>query len=513
LLDDFAGAVRHGESRSLVLRGEAGIGKTVLLEYLIASASDMTVLRAAGVESDMELAYAGLHQLCAPLLDRLGRLPGPQQQALEIVFGLSTGAAPDRFLVGLGLLSLLSEVADEGPVLCVVDDVQWLDRASALTLAFVARRLLAEPVGILFAAREPGEELRHFSGLEVHGLRNGDARALLGSAVRFTLDARVRDRVIAEMRGNPLALIELPRGLTATQLAGGFGLLGPQALTGRIEESFVARLKELPDDARVLLLVAAADPVGDPLLLWRAAERLGIGPVAAEGPEANGLLAIGERVTFRHPLVRSAMYRSAAPDERRAAHLALAKATDREVDPDRRAWHLAAAAPGPDEEVAVELERSAGRAQARGGLAAAAAFLQRAVELTPEPPRRSERALAAAQASVQAGAFDAALGLLATAEAGALDELHRARVDLLRGQVAFATSWGSDAVSLRLGGSSRWTSTWLARPIWRRGVRRCSRAAWQTAPTSRTCREPPARPLRGRIHRVRRICCWTVLHV
>jgi len=391
LLDDFAGAVRHGESRSLVLRGEAGIGKTVLLEYLIASASDMTVLRAAGVESDMELAYAGLHQLCAPLLDRLGRLPGPQQQALEIVFGLSTGAAPDRFLVGLGLLSLLSEVADEGPVLCVVDDAQWLDRASALTLAFVARRLLAEPVGILFAAREPGEELRHFSGLEVHGLRNGDARALLGSAVRFTLDARVRDRVIAEMRGNPLALIELPRGLTATQLAGGFGLLGPQALTGRIEESFVARLKELPDDARVLLLVAAADPVGDPLLLWRAAERLGIGPVAAEGPEANGLLA--------------------------------------------------------------------------------------------------------------------------TAEAGALDELHRARVDLLRGQVAFATSWGSDAVSLRLGGSSRWTSTWLARPIWRRGVRRCSRAAWQTAPTSRTCREPPARPLRGRIHRVRRICCWTVLHV
>ena len=450
LLDDLVGAIRRGESRSLVLRGEAGIGKTALLEYLVASASDLTVLRAAGVESDMELAYAGLHQLCAPLLDRLGRLPGPQRQALEIVFGLSTGAAPDRFLVGLALLSLLSAVADQGPVLCVIDDAQWLDQASALTLAFVARRLLAEPVGILFAAREPGEELRQFSEFEVLGLRNGDARALLGSAVRFMLDERVRDRIIAEMRGNPLALIELPRGLSATQLAGGFGLLGAAALTGRIEQSFVARLKELPDDARVLLLVAAADPVGDPLLLWRAAERLGIGPVAAEGPVADGLLAIGEHVTFRHPLVRSAVYRSAAQDQRRAAHLALAEATDREVDPDRRAWHLAAAAPGPDEMVAVELARSAGRAQARGGLAAAAAFLQRAVELTPQPAKRSERALAAAQVSVQAGAFDAALSLLATAEGGRLDALQRARIDLVRGQIAFATSFGSDAASLLL---------------------------------------------------------------
>ncbi len=438
------------------MRGEAGIGKTVLLEYLITSASeDMTVLRAVGVESEMELAYAGLHQLCAPLLDRLGRLPGPQQQALEIVFGLSTGAAPDRFLVGLGVLSLLSAAADDGPLLCVVDDAQWLDHASALTLAFVARRLLAEPVGILFAAREPGEELRHFSELEVRGLRNGDARALLGSAVRFMLDARVRDRIIAEMHGNPLALIELPRGLSATQLAGGFGLLGAAALTGRIEQSFVARLNELPPDARVLLLVAAADPLGDPLLLWRAAERLGISRAAAEGPEAEGLLALGQRVTFRHPLVRSAMYGSAAASERRAAHLALAEATDREADPDRRAWHLAAAAPGPDDEVASELERSAGRAQARGGLAAAAAFLQRAVELTPEPAQRSERALAAAQVSVQAGAFDAALGLLATAEGGPLDELQRARVDLLRGEVAYASSFGSNAASLLLAAARR----------------------------------------------------------
>jgi DNA-binding NarL/FixJ family response regulator len=455
VLDRVLEDVRGGHSATLVVRGEAGVGKSALLEYAVAAASDLRVVRVAGVESDMELAYAGVHQLCAPLLDRLGRLPGPQQQALEVVFGVSTGAAPDRFLVGLALLSLLSEVADDGPLLCVVDDAQWLDQASALTLAFVARRLLAEPVGIVFAAREPGEELRHFSELEVLGLRNGDARALLSSAVRFVLDERVRDRIIAEMRGNPLALLELPRGLTATQLAGGFGLLGAQALSGRIEESFVARLKELSEDARVLLLVAAADPVGDPLLLWRAGARLGISPVAAEGPVADGLLVIGERVTFRHPLVRSAIYRSAAPDQRRAAHLALAEATDREVDPDRRAWHLAAAAPGPDEEVAVELERSAGRAQARGGLAAAAAFLQRAVALTPEPAKRSERALAAAQVSVQAGAFDAALRLLATAEDGALDELQRARIDLLRGQVAFVSSFGSDAASLLLAAAKR----------------------------------------------------------
>ena len=415
LLDDLVSAVRRGESRSLVLRGEAGIGKTALLEYLIASASDLTVIRAVGVESDMELAYASLHQLCAPLLDRLDRLPAPQRQAMEIVFGLSTGDAPDRFLVGLAVLSLFAAVAEERPLLCVVDDAQWLDQASGLTLAFVARRLLAEPVGIVFGAREPGGELRHVPELEVQGVRNGDARALLNSAVRFKLDDAVRDRIVAETRGNPLALLELPHGLTATQLAGGFGLLGAQALTGRIEESFVRRLELLSDDGRRLLLVAAAEPVGDPLLLWRAAERLGLGPADAEAAEAEGLLAIGGRVTFRHPLLRSAMYRSAAAEDRRAAHLALAEATDREADPDRRAWHLAAAAAGPDEQVALELERSAGRAQARGGLAAAAAFLRRAVALTNDPVRRPDRALAAAQASLQAGEFDAALALAATA--------------------------------------------------------------------------------------------------
>ncbi|MEA2965351.1 MAG: hypothetical protein QOI46_5449, partial [Alphaproteobacteria bacterium] len=455
LLDDLVSSVRLGESRSLVLRGEAGIGKTALLEYLIASASDLTVVRAAGVESEMELAFASLHQLCGPLLDRLDRLPPPQRQAMDIVFGMNTGAPPDRFLVGLAVLSLFAAVAEERPLLCVVDDAQWLDQTSGLTLAFVARRLLAEPVGIVFGAREPGGELRHVPELEVQGVRNGDARALLSSAVRFKLDEAVRDRIVAETRGNPLALLELPHGLTPAQLAGGFGLLGAQALTGRIEESFVRRLELLSDDARRLLLVAAAEPVGDPLLLWRAAERLGIGPADAEAAEAEGLLAIGGRVTFRHPLVRSAMYRSAAAEDRRAVHLALAEATDRKTDPDRRAWHLAAATAGPDEQVAVELERSAGRAQARGGLAAAAAFLRRAVALTKDPARRAVRALAAAQASLQAGEFDAALGLAATAEAGPLDEFQRALVDLLRAQVTFAAGLWSDAPPLLLKAARR----------------------------------------------------------
>ena len=455
LLDDLVSAIRRGESRSLVLRGEAGIGKTALLEHLIASASDLTVVRAVGVESEMELAYASLHQLCGPLLDRLDKLPAPQRQAMEIVFGLSAGGAPDRFLVGLAVLSLFAAVAEERPLLCVVDDAQWLDQTSGLTLAFVARRLLAEPVGIVFGAREPGEELRHMPQLEVRGVRDSDARALLSSAVRFKLDEAVRDRIVAETRGNPLALLELPRGMTATQLAGGFGLLGAQALTGRIEESFVRRLELLSDDARRLLLVAAAEPTGDPLLLWRAAELLGLGPADAEAAEAEGLVAIGGRVTFRHPLVRSAMYRSAATGDCRTVHLALAEATDRQTDPDRRAWHLAAAAAGPDEEVALELERSASRAQARGGLAAAAAFLRRAVTLTSDPARRAVRALAGAQASLQAGEFDAALGLAATAEAGPLDEFQSALVGLLRAQVTFGAGIWSDAPQLLMKAARR----------------------------------------------------------
>src|SRR5689334_10381892 len=355
LLDDLVTAIRGGEARSLVLRGEAGIGKTALLEYLIDSAADVTVVRAVGMESEMELAYASLHQLCAPLLDRLEEVPTPQRQAIETVFGMNAGAAPDRFLVGLAVLSLFAAVAERRPLLCVVDDAQWLDQTSGLTLAFVARRLLAERVGIVFGAREPGEELRHIPQLEVRGVRDSDARALLSSAVRFKLDEAVRDRIVAETRGNPLALLELPRGMTATQLAGGFGLPEAQALTSHIEASFTRRIDALPDDARTLLLIAAAEPVGDPLLLWRAAERLWIAPTAADATKEAGLLTIGAHVTFRHPLVRSAVYRAAAAEDRRRVHRALADATDRDTDPDRRAWHLSAATAGPDEQVAEEL--------------------------------------------------------------------------------------------------------------------------------------------------------------
>jgi DNA-binding CsgD family transcriptional regulator/tetratricopeptide (TPR) repeat protein len=455
LLDDLLRDVRRSESRSLMLHGEAGIGKTALLEYLIESASDFTLVRAVGVESEIELAYAGLHQLCVPLLDGRASLPTPQRDALRVVFGETEGTPPDRFLVGLGVLSLLSEVAEKRPLLCVVDDAQWLDQASALVLAFVARRLLAEPVGLVFAAREPGAGLEHLRQVEIQGVRNRDAHALLGSAVPFRLDERIRDRIVAETRGNPLALLELPRGLTATQLAGGFGLLAAQTLTVGIEQSYARRLAPLPEDTRRLLLVAAAEPVGDPLLLWRALERLGIGPAAAGAAEADELLAISEQVVFRHPLVRSAVYRSAAVEDRRAAHLALAEATDRRAEPDRRAWHLAAATAGPDEQVALELEHSAGRAQARGGVAASAAFLQRAVALTQDPGRRADRALAAAEAAFQAGAFDAALRLIATAQDGAPDEFQWARVELLRGHVALASGLGGDAPSLLLKAARR----------------------------------------------------------
>jgi DNA-binding CsgD family transcriptional regulator len=455
VLDRLLEAVRGGESRVLVVRGDPGAGKTALLEYLVEQASGCRVVRAAGVQSEMELAFAGLHQLLAPMLDRLERLPGPQRDALRTAFGVSAGSAPDRLFVALAVLSLLSEVAEEQPLICVVDDEQWLDRASAQVLAFVARRLEAESVGLVFAARGTSDELAGLPELVVEGLGTDDARALLGSVIRWPLDERVRDRVVAETRGNPLALLELPRGLTPAELAGGFGFPRAQALSGRIEHSFQRRLSALPAQTQRLLLLAAAEPVGEPVLVWRAAERLGIAVEAADAAESEELVEFGARVTFRHPLVRSAIYGSASPQERREVHRALAEGTDPELDPDRHAWHLAQATSGPDENVASELERSAGRAQARGGLAAAAAFLERSAALTLDPGRRAERALAAAQANAQGGAFDGARRLLATAEAGPLEELQGARADLLRGQIAFASSRGSDAPPLLLKAAKR----------------------------------------------------------
>ena len=450
VLDRFVAGVQAGEGQALVVRGEPGVGKTVLLDYLAGRASGCLVARAAGVQPEMELAFAGLHQLCAPMLDHAESLPVPQREALRTAFGLSAGPVPDRFLVGLAVLGLMSETAGERPLLCMVDDQQWLDRASAQALGFAARRLAADPVGLVFAARVPGKDVAGLPELVVEGLAEGDAEELLESVLTGPLDAQVRDRIIADTHGNPLALLELPRGLTPAQLTGGFGPGRAVPLDGRIEESFGRQLEALPAQTRRLVQLAAADPSGDPVLVWRAAGRLAIGAGAA-GPAAEaGLAEFGARVRFRHPLVRSAAYRSASVQTRQELHGALAEVTDPAVDPDRRAWHRGQAAPGPDEDVAAELEQSAGRAQRRGGLAAAAAFLERSAGLTLDPARRARRALAAAQAKHQAGALDAALGLLAMAQAGPLDELQRARGDLLRAQIAFASSHGRDAPPLML---------------------------------------------------------------
>jgi DNA-binding CsgD family transcriptional regulator len=454
-LDGLLAQVRVGGSAAMVLRGEAGVGKTALLDYMVAAAGDLRVVRVAGVESEMELPFAALHQMCAPALDCLGRLPGPQRDALGTAFGLRAGQAPDRFLIGMAVLSLLAEAAADRPLVCVIDDAQWLDRASEQVLAFVARRLLAESVLVILATREPDRDMRGLPELVVEGLRDADALKLLASAVRWPLDERVAEQIVADTRGNPLALLELPSGMSPGQLAGGFGL--PQALSvaGRIEDSFLRRIDALPAATRLLLVVTAADPAGDPALVWRAAGRLGI-PAAAAVPAAEaGLAEIGARVRFRHPLVRSAAYRSAPLAERQDVHRALADVTDPVADPDRRAWHRAQAAPGPDEDVAAELERAAGRAQARGGLAAAAAFLERAAGLSVDPVQRAGRALAAAAAAVQAGAFGTTLGLLGMAEVGPLDELQRARADLVRAQLAFVSNRGSDAPPLLLHAARR----------------------------------------------------------
>src|SRR4051794_26387392 len=420
-LDRLVASVREGHSRALVLRGEAGVGKSALLEYLARHAAGCHLARAVGVESEIELAFAGLHQLCAGFLDRLDGLPAPQREALGTAFGLRGGGAPERFVVGLAVLSLLSDVAEERPLVCIVDDAQWLDDASSQALAFVARRLGVESAGLVLAVREPSDE-RHLAGLAelaVGGLDEQDAHALLDSVVTGPLDARIRDRIVAETSGNPLALLELPRGRTPAQLAGGFELDGAPALSGRIEERFQERLAELPAATRLLLLIAAAEPVGDPLLLWKAAGELGIDAGAAAPAADAGLVELSSQVRFRHPLARSAVYRAGTPEERRRVHEALAEATDAQADPDRRAWHRAHATDGLDEDVAAELERSAGRARARGGLAAGAAFLERATMLTLEPSSRAERALAAASAHLDAGAFAAAADLLAGGGGGA----------------------------------------------------------------------------------------------
>lgn len=441
----------------MVVCGEAGVGKTTLLEHFVGVATDCRVVSASGVEAEQELAFAGLHQICRPLLDSLDVLPEPQRNALSTAFGLRSGSAPDPFLIGLGTLGLLAEAAARQPLVCIVDDAQWLDTASLQALTFAARRMVAERIAMVFAARDCADA-KDFGGipeLALGGLAADDARDLLRTVLPGPADQRVLDQIVAESRGIPLALIEAPRTLDLAQLSGGFGPPGSQLVPRSVEETYVRALDELPADSRRLLVIAAAEPLGDPLRTWRAAESLGIGLSAAGPAEASGLILLGTRFQFRHSLVRSAVYRSAAPDEVRQAHAALAAATDPSTDPERRAWHRSQSVVGPDEAVASELAESAVRAQRRGGLVAAAAFLSRSVELTGSAPRRSERAMAAARAYHQAGHAEDALRLLLIAETGRLDDAKRAEVDLLRAQIAFTANRGVDAPPLLLGAARR----------------------------------------------------------
>jgi DNA-binding CsgD family transcriptional regulator len=451
-LDKVLDEARSRRSATLVVSGAAGSGKSALLDYVQASAVNFHVVRCCGVESEMELAYAGLHQLCSPLLGRIDRLPDPQRHALQAALGLAEAPVQDRFLVCLAALSLLAMNADEQPLLCLVDDAQWLDQASLQTVAFVGRRLTAEPIAVVFALREEAgvPELSGLPALALAGLEKTDAHQLLALATHASLDEHVRDRIVAEAHGNPLALLELPRGLSPDQLAGGFAIPAAGSLTRRIEHSFLRRAELLPRDTQLLLLTAAAEPVGDMSLLWRAAQQLGISPESAAPAEAAELIDFGARIRFRHPLVRSAIYHAAKLSDRRSVHRALAQATDPSIDPDRRAWHRATAAIGPDEDVARELERSAARAQARAGLAAAAAFHERAADLTLDSDERRARCLTAAQAKLQAGAPDSARALLRTARSGPLSGLQQARADLLDAQIAFAVNRGNQAPPLLL---------------------------------------------------------------
>ncbi|CAM5697819.1 helix-turn-helix transcriptional regulator [Streptomyces canus] len=474
-LDRLLAETRAGQSGVLVVRGEAGIGKTELLNYLVERAIGCRIVRAAGVQSEMELSYAGLHQLCAPLLSHLDDLPEPQQNALRTAFGMRAGDAPDRFLVGLATLSLLAGAVGDEPLVCLVDDAQWLDRVSAQTLEFVARRLLAESVLLVLAVRESGprEAFTDLRELPVHGLSDRDSRRLLDSVLTGPLDRRVRNRIVAETRGNPLALLELPRGMTAVELAGGLAGIEPRPLSRQIENGFLRRVQSLPAETQQLLLIAAAEPVGDVALLRRAAERLGISVGTAEASaETSGLISFGAWVRFRHPLVRSAAYRAADFEQRQRVHKALADSIDARFDPEPRVWHLASATTGPDEAVAAELERTAGRAQLRGGIATAAAFLQRATELTSDPARRGPRALAAAQAKYQAGAFDVARELVDAAELSHLDEVGSAQAMLLRGQIMSVSKSASAGLPLLLKAAERLQSfdAKLARETYRDAI-------------------------------------------
>jgi DNA-binding CsgD family transcriptional regulator len=441
---------REGRAGVLVLPGEAGIGKSALLSDIAKNADDFRVCRAGGVESEMELAYAGLQQLCGPLTGQDVQLTTLHQNVLDQVFGLTEGTPPERFLVGIAALDLVGTAAKKQPVVWLIDDAQWIDQASMQAIGFVARRLLAERVLVLIATRDVSDEdeLAGLPELPISGLNTEDARRLFDSVVGGPTDPLVRDRIISETRGNPLALLELPRAWTTAELVEGLAESAGTPLTGRLESAFATRVRELPSDTQTLLALAAAEPKGDPALLWSAAQRLGLDWSAAAPAERAGLLEIGQGVYFRHPLVRAAAYRCAPLEKRLEVHRILAELADPIHDADRRAWHWACSTVGHDETIAVELERTAGRARARGGLLAAAALLERAVLLTPHGERRADRTLAAARAKRDAGAFESALRLLSVADSEPQSELRTALAEQLRGKIAFDQRRSSEAAEL-----------------------------------------------------------------
>jgi DNA-binding CsgD family transcriptional regulator len=442
--------VHSGHSGVLVLRGHAGAGKTALLDALAALAGDCRLERVAGVEAERELPLAGLHLLLSPFLSQMKKLPRPQRNALAAAFGQADGIAPKPFMIGLATLTLLSEQATrQRPVICLIDDAHWLDSATTQTLSFVARRIYAEPVALVFAVRG-GSERDNLAGLPelaVNGLSDEDAHALLASVLHSPLDLAVRDRIVAEADGNPRALVELPNACSPTELAYGFGRDGPAQIDNRTEAAFIRRVRRLSSETRRLMLVAAAEPTGDVALLWRAASRLGLTPMAAAPAESAGLLTLGSRAQFRHPLLRSAVYRAATPQQRRAVHRALADSTEAGRDEDRRAWHRAQATVGVDDRVADQLESAALRARIRGGSSAEAEFLLDSTRLTAEPERRAHRALDAAVAKQEAGQFADATNLLGVAKSGRLNPLDRSRALLLGAELDSATECSREATA------------------------------------------------------------------
>ena len=439
VLDRLLDGAHTGSSGVLLLRGEPGIGKTSLLDYAIEAASDMRVLNVGGVQAEFDLPFAALQLLLTPISDRIEELPKPQRHALDAAVGRGAGAPSDRFLVGLAVLTLLSNAADEKPLVCAVDDVEWLDDASAEVLAFVARRLESEPLVLLLTCGDPaggGLRFNKLPELEVNGLSEADSRELLSRAAGSGLGDEVRDRLVGELEGNPLALLELARELTAAQLSGSSPLPDALPLSARLEETLLRGVRALPSETQSLLLLVAAERSGEPDLLWRAADQLGISQ-SALGP-AESVLRTGTQIAFRHGLVRAAVYASATEGLRRDAHLALAGAMDPVLDRHRAAWHSARASVGADESIAAELQASAETAMDRGGYPAAGAFLELSAQHTPKASRRATRRLDAVQAQLSAGALDKASTLLTQASADELNELQRAHARRLRASLAFA---------------------------------------------------------------------------